>query len=442
MYRKNKFTTSLIFSLVICLILGTNCSLAKSLEKNNLLMNDNIINKSTVMELSKTDVKLDRKEETSDLIDKKAVNDSTSVQPSGIEWQYLLNYQGYDYNNSKLFENTSDGGFMMGATTGNNLIWLTKIDSTGNIEWSYAYGEGNSWGVNGLSQTSDNGYIVTGKINDDVFLAKFSSIGNFEWIKLFGGDNLDNGNDVIQTTDGGYFIIGTSKSYGDGHYEPLLIKTDSAGDIQWGTTLTTTTRDEFGLQTMLEPSTGNIIVRTHSTELSNDQTKLLKISNTGNLVQIKIHNDIMEGIVEHMELTNDGGFIMCGRESEYVNGDYVCKMSIAKLDSSFNSSWKKNIYVNGFDSYQDASYVSQTNDGGYAITGTASYYDSAASKNFYDIALIKVNSSGNTEWIQTYDISGVDYPSYVYQTSDSGYVVGGKIAPRGTDSDIFIFKLN
>lgn len=117
------------------------------------------------------------------------------------------------------------------------------------------------------------------------------------------------------------------------------------------------------------------------------------------------------------------------------------KMSIAKLDSSFNSSWKKNIFVNGYDSYQDASYVSQTNDGGYAITGTASYYDSAASKSLYDIALIKVNSSGNTEWIQTYNISDVDYPSYVYQTSDSGYVLGGKIAPSG-GSDIFIFKLN
>ncbi|WP_273323479.1 hypothetical protein [Vallitalea guaymasensis] len=441
MFRKNKFTISLILTLIMCLVVGTNGSFAKSVIENKLVMNDNITDKSTVMELSRTDVKLDVKDGINNLINNKAVNEPASVQPSAIEWQHLLNYQGYDYNNSKLYENTSDGGFMMGATTGDSLIWLTKIDSTGNIEWSYVYGQGNSWAVNGLSQTADNGYIVTGEINEDVFLAKFSSVGNFEWIKLFGGDKSDNGNDVIQTTGGGYFIIGTSKSYGDGHYEPLLIKTDSTGNIQWGTTLTTTTRDEFGLQTMLEPSTGNIIVRTHSTELSNDQTKLLKISNTGNLIQSKIHNDIMNGIVEHMELTSDGGFIMSGRDSEYENGEYVCKMSIAKLDSSFNSSWKKNIFVNGYDSYQDASYVSQTNDGGYAITGTASYYDSAASKSFYDIALIKVNSSGNTEWIQTYNISDVDYPSYVYQTSDSGYVLGGKIAPSG-GSDIFIFKLN
>lgn len=437
---KNKLSIFLLLSFIISLTIGANCTFADSIP-----MNETIVNKSTTMKLKKMKVQTNEKgnafanihiEETNV---KNSSPVTSSVQPSNIEWQHVLNYEGYDAAYSNNFQNTADGGYVIAATTGNSLIWLTKIDSNGTIEWSYAYGQGNSWSVKGVRQTSDNGYIITGKVNSDVFLVKIDANGTVEWLQLFGGDKHDEGNDVVQTIDGGYFIIGTSQSYGDGHYEALLIKTDDTGNIAWGTTLTSTTRHEFGQQALVETSTGNIIVRNHSTLLSNDRTTLLEISNTGTLSQSKIYDDLMDGSVSHMALTRDNGLVLTGRKSEYIDNKHVPKVSVAKLDSSFNKDWQKNYYVNGYDSYVDGEYVYQTNEGGFIITANISYYDESIKKTLNDIGLIKVTASGTTEWIQTYNIREYDYPFYVHQTSDSGYVFGGKT--QSTDSDVFIIKL-
>lgn len=435
---KKKISLSLTL-LLLYLTTSINGVQAESLLTNNTEIP---LSKTTTIELTKTKVQSDGMMTSNLLHTEKMLNDNPnlrSVQPSSVEWQYVLNYSGYDGAHHNNFQTTADGGYIVAATTGNSLIWLTKIDAIGSIEWSYTYGQGNSWIVGGVRQTSDHGYILTGKVNDDVFLVKMDAAGNVEWLQLFGGADYDEGEDVVQTIDGGYFIIGSSKSYGDGHYEALLIKTNASGVIEWGSTITSTTRNEFGQQALIEPSSGNIIARLHSTLLSNDKTTLMEISNTGTVTQSKVHDDITDGIVSHMALTSGDGLVLTGRKSIHTNGEYLSHVSLVKLDAAFNKTWQKNYFVNGFDSYQCGECVVQTADGGYALTAVLVYYDSTLSKSFRDIGLLKLNTSGATEWIQTYNIRDNDYSFYVHQTSDSGYVLGGKT--QNTDTDIFIFKL-
>lgn len=153
--------------------------------------------------------------------------------------------------------------------------------------------------------------------------------------------------------------------------------------------------------------------------------------------------------------TSDGGYIMAGWSSSndgdasgnHGPGDTDCW--IIKMDPVGNVQWKKMI---GGTKWEDALTIKQTTDGGYIIGGHTSSKDGDLPGNHadsYDALVIKLDQSGNIQWIK--NLGGAEYDAIisVELTPDGGYILAGytssnngDVAGFHGDQDAWIVKLS
>ena len=158
-----------------------------------------------------------------------------------IQWSHTFGGTYFDFGYDAM--QTNDGGYIMTGSSysfGNGYsLYTIKADVNGNFQWGTAvngFADDYSYGV---TQTNDGGYIVAGGTtsygsgNSDVLLVKMNSSGGVSWTSTYGGFQNECGFTVKQTSDGGYAVCGGTNSVGSGGYDLFLMKTNSAGTLQW-----------------------------------------------------------------------------------------------------------------------------------------------------------------------------------------------------------------
>jgi len=340
-------------------------------------------------------------------------------------------------------QQTSDGGYIVTGRTdsldsGNYDLWVVKLNSDGTIAWQKAYGSLGPDSGGSIQQTLDGGYIVTGFAypfgnRDDLCILKLNSDGTIAWHKLFGGWSEEVGYSIQQTSDGGYIVAGIAESFsGNGYSDIWILKLNGAGTVVWqkiyGTEYIET---GYSIQQTLD---GGYIVAGY-TENAGGNMWILKLDSNGTVIWQNTYGGTLSDFAESIQQTSDGGYIVAGFTQSYGAGGY--DMWILKLNSNGTVAWQK-AYGGPID--ECAYSVEQTSDGGYIVVGTTgSFFE----EPYQDVSVLKLDSNGNFIWQKKYGGADVDVGRSIQQTSDGRYIVAGFTQSYGAgNSDMWILRLD
>ncbi len=163
-----------------------------------------------------------------------------------IQWTRSIGGSQHDRGHAII--QTSDGGYAIVGVTmsfgaGDEDVYVFKLDSSGNLQWARSIGGPNQDIGRAIIQTFDRGYAIVGYTtsygqgNWDVYVVKLDSSGNLQWTRTVGGPSWDYGYAIVQTSDGGLLIAGETSSYGAGSFDIYVIKLDSTGHLLWTKTI-------------------------------------------------------------------------------------------------------------------------------------------------------------------------------------------------------------
>jgi hypothetical protein len=264
---------------------------------------------------------------------------------------------------------TGDGGYVLAGSTssfgaGGSDFWLVKTDPLGNIEWNKTYGGQYDDSVYSMVQTSDGGYAIAGETKSygasftDFLLVKTDSLGNMEWNKTYDAiKGRDYAPYLVQASDGGYALAGRTQSSVVEGYVCWLVKTDSFGNMAWNKTY-----GESGdphPESIVQTKDGGYAIagaKDSSTAVYSDFW-LVKTDSAGNMEWNKTYTLSRVGDWCHsMVQTKDGGYLLAG-EKGYTT------ILLIKTDSSGDMEWNQTY------GYGVANCLIKTSDGGYAMAG-------------------------------------------------------------------------
>ena len=367
-------------------------------------------------------------------------------QPPVTTW--AKTYGGIDTDDANSIQQTSDGGYIMAGETysfgaGVFDIWVLKLNPNGTVAWQNTYGGGAAEWAYSIQQTSDGGYIVAGVTGsfganlENVWVLKLNADGSVAWQNTYGGPNSDWAHSIQQTSDGGYIVAGQTGPYGTGNADLWVLKLNAVGTIEWQKTYGGSGDDV--VNSVQQTSDGGYILAgyTSSFGAGNSDVWVLKLNADGSVAWQNTYGGLDEDLANSVQQTSDGGYIVAGRTKSFGAGNedfWVLKLN---SDGSLTgpNAWQKTY---GGPNSDWAYSIRQTSDGGYIAGGGT--YSFGAGQNAW---VLKLNALGTVEWQKTYIGNNEEWAKSIEQTSDGGYIVAGTTYSFGAGNwDAWVLKLD
>ncbi len=320
---------------------------------------------------------------------------------------------------------------------------INKYDAWGQFQFQGVYGGTGLDYFYSVVQNSDGTFSAAGSTStsgfgpgsDNVYLLKLAVDGSLLWNKTYGGTGFDRGNCVIALTDG-WLLSGYTSSFSS-NSDGFIAKVNSAGSTQWYKTFGSTGSGEQ-IVSVIQTTDGGFAGCGYTPGVAGtiNGVLLVKTDANGSTQWSKIYGGTSGfSVITPYDLTRtaDGGFIVVGGNNRWTQGSN--DFTIIKASSAGTLQWTK---VYGGSNVDELFSVRQTTDGGFIAGGRTASYGGGE-----DGALLKLSSAGAIQWSKRYGGTGTDQIKSVLQTTDGGYLASGNIAGTGAGNyDAFLMQVD
>jgi len=324
-----------------------------------------------------------------------------------------------DYGSASDMLETFDSSYVIYSSYQENNISATlqimKTDTSGNLIWGKKItpASGYYMAPSTVLQTSDSGFIITGRINyafsdENIFYLKLNKNGDLIWSKFLSTSMHDYGEKVIETNDGGYLIVGTFYNDPVPNTGTYLIKTDVMGNLiwaknygggQWGGYLNIEQNPDNSYTMIGKDYTGISILHLDVNGILLSNQQLILPLEVNSVMSLK---------------TSDGGHIIAGRIDSTVIGPYP-DVYLMKLDSTDSVMWCKKFSTTN---WEMPFSLRSTSDGGFIFTVFT--YNAV----LHTSILFRLNSAGDTLWTKSFDNSAL---YTIIQDHSGNYIAAGRM---------------
>ncbi|MBI3147992.1 MAG: IPTL-CTERM sorting domain-containing protein [Betaproteobacteria bacterium] len=358
--------------------------------------------------------------------------------------QFARAYGGGNVDNAYSVLQTADGGYVLAGFTesfgaGSRDFWVLRLDASGSIVWQRAIGGSLIDTGLELVQTTDGGFAVAGITSSfgagssEAWVVKLDAGGNLLWNRVIGNADADDFWGLAATSDGGVIAAGSTRP-GGGTYDGWLVKLSSAGAVTWQRRYTGAGGDAFS-QVRQTADGGYVAVGYTDSFGAAYDLWVVKTDPSGAITWQRNYGGAGDDFAYDVRQTSDGGYIVAGTTDSFGYG--ANDGWVLKLDASGNVTWQRS-YGDAAPANADGFYgVRQTSEGGYIVSG----WTNIGSTGSDDAWLMKLDGSGNITWQRAFGTSSFDYSTMVTQTADGGYALSGTTAGFGAGSnDAWLIK--
>jgi PKD repeat protein len=256
-----------------------------------------------------------------------------------IAWQKT--YGGWLETEISSLNLTADGGYVLAGDCSDGQastdIWVLKLSSDGTPGWQKTYGLADEDLAASVEQTTDGGYVVGATTYDttappgyDLWVLKLSSDGTVVWESTYGLDQNQWAGTVLQASGGGFFLAGSTDTYSEiGGHDYYVVKLNSDGTVAWSKAYGILNDRNEHAYAAQQTSDGGYV-------LAGDQGSVLKLYASGLVQWERLYDAAGADVVLSVQEASDGGYALAGYSDSLGSYWWKDNFLVLKLNSLGN----------------------------------------------------------------------------------------------------------